>query len=76
MNNKVHLIDEGLQQIFNIKSSMNLELSTIQKKEFPNFKFVDRPIINTTNIPDPNWIAGFVIGEGCGYFFTYHKRKN
>jgi hypothetical protein len=32
MNNKVHLIDEGLQQIFNIKSSMNLGLSTIQKK--------------------------------------------
>jgi hypothetical protein len=54
MNNKVHLTDEGLKQIINIKDSMNLGLSTIQKKEFPDFKAVDRPIINTTNIPDPN----------------------
>jgi hypothetical protein len=25
---------------------------------------VNRQIINTENIPDPNWIAGFVTGEG------------
>ncbi len=23
-----------------------------------------RPIIITTNIPDPNWISGFVSGDG------------
>lgn len=54
MNNKVHLTDKGLKQIINIKDSMNLGLSTIKKKEFTDFKAVDRPIINTTNIPDPN----------------------
>ena len=25
---------------------------------------MDREIIETTNIPDPNWISGFVSGEG------------
>jgi hypothetical protein len=74
MNNKVHLTDEGLKQIINIKDSMNLGLSTIQKKEFPDFKAVDRPIINTTNIPDPNWLAGFVSGEGC-FFLNITKGK-
>jgi hypothetical protein len=24
---------------------------------------VERQVINTENIPDPNWIAGFVTGE-------------
>lgn len=34
------------------------------KCEFPSFKRVERPIIKTEIIPDPNWIAGFVSGEG------------
>ena len=25
---------------------------------------IERPVINTENIPDPNWLAGFVSGEG------------
>ena len=75
MNNKVHLTDEGLQKIINIRASMNLRLSTIQKKkEFPNFKAVDRSIINTTNIPDPNWLAGFVSGDGC-FSINFYKSK-
>jgi hypothetical protein len=31
---------------------------------FLKFNPVKRPIINTENIPDNNWIAGFVSGEG------------
>jgi hypothetical protein len=64
MLNKEHLNHEGLNQILNIKSSMNLGLSQCLKSEFKNITPVDRPIINTENIPDPNWIAGFVTGEG------------
>jgi hypothetical protein len=26
---------------------------------------IERPLVKTTNIPDPNWLAGFVSGEGC-----------
>lgn len=64
MNNKAHLSIEGLHQIINIKASMNLGLSDFLKSEFNEFTPVERPVINTENIPDPNWIAGFVTGEG------------
>ena len=43
---------------------MNLGLSDFLKSEFLNFSTVKRPVINTENIPDNNWIAGFVSGEG------------
>ena len=64
MNNKAHLSIEGLNQIVNIKASMNLGLSDFLKSEFNDFTPVERQVINTENIPDPNWIAGFVTGEG------------
>ena len=65
MNSKAHLTNEGLHQIINNKASMNLGLSEFLKSEFKNFNPVPRAIINTKHIPDPNWIAGFVTGEGC-----------
>lgn len=64
MKNKSHLTIEGLNQIVNIKASMNLGLSDFLKSEFINFSAVQRPIINTESIPDNNWISGFVTGEG------------
>ena len=64
INNKVHLTIEGLNQIINIKASMNTGLSEIVKSNFNNIIPVTRPIINTSNIPDPHWISGFVNGEG------------
>nr|YP_010470477.1 LAGLIDADG endonuclease [Inonotus hispidus]YP_010691052.1 LAGLIDADG endonuclease [Phellinus igniarius]UVF37965.1 LAGLIDADG endonuclease [Inonotus hispidus]WBU93153.1 LAGLIDADG endonuclease [Phellinus igniarius] len=64
MNNKAHLTIEGIKSIVNIKASMNLGLSDFLKFEFVDFIPVDRPFINTENIPDPNWISGFVTGEG------------
>lgn len=35
------------------------------KSEFNELTPVERPVIFTGNIPDPNWIAGFVAGDGC-----------
>ena len=64
INNKSHLSIEGLNKIINIKASMNLGLSDFLKSEFINFSSIERPVINTENIPDSNWIAGFVTGEG------------
>jgi len=43
---------------------MNLGLSHMLKSEFKNFIPIERPKFKTANIPDPNWIAGFVSGEG------------
>lgn len=64
MNNKVHLSINGLQQIINLKASMNLDLSDFLKSEFNNIIPVIRQFINTKYIPDSNRIAGFVTGEG------------
>jgi hypothetical protein len=36
---------------------------------------VERPLIATTNIFDPNWIAGFVSGEG-NFDINIHKSKS
>lgn len=63
MSNKSHLTMEGLQQIINIKASMNLGLSDLLKSEFKDFVPVERPVINTEEIPDPNWVSGFVSGK-------------
>jgi len=54
MKNKVHLSIEGLKKIINIKASMNLGLSDFLKSEFIDFTPVERQVINTENIPDPN----------------------
>ena len=51
-----HLTIVGLQEIINIKASKNLGISDIVKSEFSNINPVERAIIQTTNIPDPNWV--------------------
>lgn len=64
VENKAHLNIEGLHQVINIKASINLGLSEQLKSEFKNFSSVERPIITTEIIPNPNWISGFTSGEG------------
>jgi len=64
MSNGAHLNHDGLQQIINIKASMNLGVSEVIKSNFNDIVPVYRPIIETGKIPDPNWISGFVTGEG------------
>jgi len=59
-----HLTINGIQQIINIKANMNLGISNLIKLEFSEIKPVQRPIINTTTIHDPQWISGFVSGDG------------
>nr|YP_010130208.1 LAGLIDADG endonuclease [Clavaria fumosa]QPZ51110.1 LAGLIDADG endonuclease [Clavaria fumosa] len=75
MNNKAHLFIEGLHQIINIKASMNIGVSNIVKSKFNNIIPIDRPIINTENIPDPHWITGFVNGEGT-FDVKIYRSKN
>jgi hypothetical protein len=53
------------KKIINIKSSMNLGLSDLQKSEFPNYQSVERKLIQNTNFSDSQWVAGFISGEGC-----------
>ena len=50
INNKAHLTVEGLNQIVNLKASMNLGLSDKLKLEFPGYQPVERPVINCENV--------------------------
>jgi len=65
MDRQEHLTPEGLIKIARIKASMNKGLSEDLQTAFPNVTPVSRPIVDVAIIPDPNWIAGFVSGEGC-----------
>ncbi len=65
MNRQEHLTPEGLIKIVSIKASMNKGLSEDLKTAFPNVTPVSIPFVDVAIIPDPNWVAWFVNGEGC-----------
>jgi len=73
MKDKEHLTNEGLLKIVAIKASMNLGLSEKLSSTFPVKPHL-RPKINTLEIPDPNWIAGF--SDGDGSFFINIAKTN
>lgn len=54
MNHKEHLTIKGLQQIVNIRASMNNGLSLELKAAFLNTIEVKRPLINNKIITNPN----------------------
>jgi LAGLIDADG endonuclease len=63
MNRGDHLTWEGLAKIVAIRATLNKGLSP--KAVFPNIIPLQRPLVKDQVIKDPNWIAGFVSGEGC-----------
>ena len=74
IKNKEHLTKEGLEKLITIKSFMNRGLSTDLQLAFSKIK-LDLLLLDSssnTNL-DPNWIAGFVSGEGS---FQVDIRKN
>ena len=75
ISRKEHLSEIGLQKIVNIKASMNFEkLSDNLKASFPKTVPVNRPIKDPV-IYDPEWVSGFVDGEGC-FTIDIYKRKD
>lgn len=65
LKKKEHLTNEGLIKIVNLKSVSNFGLSLVLKEAFSNIqiKNIEKPIL-TSNILNPNWISGFVSGDG------------
>ena len=59
---------EGIREIVSIKASLNWGLSDTLRTQFPTVQPVPRPIVDFEGISDPNWLAGFVDGEG--YFYV------
>ena len=78
ISNKEHL--RNLQNLVNIRASMNKGLSERLLLDFPNTKPELRPEF-TLNIKDKlfdmnYWIAGFVEGEGCFYVKTSKSKTH
>lgn len=65
MSNKEHSTMAGLIKIVSIKASLGKGLSTKLIESFPGIIPVEIPFINTTEILDNAWVAGFVSAEGC-----------
>jgi len=65
----------GIQDIIGLKAAINWGLSDKLKSEFLDVIPAERPTINSETIPDPNWLAGFVDGEGCFYVNTKKAKK-
>ncbi len=75
INRKEHLTIKGLQEIINLKASLNLGLP---RKLLDTFKVVpvERPKFDLTFIPDPAWLAGFFEGESCFFISIYKSSKS
>lgn len=75
LNLKEQASSVGLQKIINIRASMNKGLSDHLKLVFPNTKPIIRPVVDINTIPHPNWLVGFVDGEGCFYVKTTKNKS-
>ncbi len=64
IKNQEHLTSEGLLKLVELKSSLNLGLSDTLKKSFPNLVPTKLPNFIFNGIKDPNWISGFISGDG------------
>jgi len=76
MEQKEHLTSEGLAKIVALKASMNMGLSVRSelKAVFPKIIPIARPLVQNLSIPDPQWVAGFVNGEGCFHVSVYKSK--
>jgi hypothetical protein len=87
---KEHLTSEGLNKIIKLKSFINKGLTKKIKDKIMNLNddllfqqsiecFAEEPLIKRENfkalaIPDPNWLVGFIAGEGS-FSATAPKEK-
>lgn len=62
MQQREHLTVEGLQEIVNLKASLNLGLSNTLKAAFPNTIPTLRPLVENQKIPHSQLVAGFTSG--------------
>ena len=63
ISEKKHWTQDGFLKILSISSIINRGLSSKLKSLFPNIEKLKRPIYNSYSI-NPNWLSGFITGEG------------
>jgi len=62
--NKGHLTKQGFKEIVSYKATMNLGLSNNFKAAFPDIISLVRPLYVPGDLLNPNWINGFITGDG------------
>ena len=65
LQRREHLTAEGLQNIINIRASLNRGLTPLLLEAFPNTVALARPLLLPSVKLDPQWVAGFTSGDGC-----------
>lgn len=65
---------EYLNKLIAIKGSLNWGLSDVLKKAFPDIATVSRPEVELPKFISPQWLAGFIDGEGCFYILTSYSK--
>ena len=73
---KAHNTVAGLQSVVNLRASLNNGLSDNLKAAFPNTIPIVRPLVENQKIPNPNWLSGFMTGEGCFYIRISKSSSN
>jgi len=76
VNCKDHLTKEGLNKILSLKASINRGLTNELKLNFPDIIPASRPLVINQVIKDPNWLSGFVTGEGCFLVDIMNSKSN
>jgi NADH:ubiquinone oxidoreductase subunit K len=74
LKNKEHNTYEGIQEIVNIRASLNLGLPNNLKISFPKALPVKKPSYEFTGFIEPSWLAGFATGESN--FFIAVQNSN
>jgi hypothetical protein len=62
--NKDHLTEKGFLKILSYYASINRGVSKKVLKYYPNISATDKPVINLPDNLNPQWVSGFVAGDG------------
>lgn len=62
--NKDHLTEQGFFKILSYYASINRGISKKVLEHYPDILPVYRPVINLPKNLNPNWVSGFVAGDG------------
>lgn len=74
LKDKEHNTYEGIEEIVNIRASLNSGLPNELKLAFPKAVSVNKPVFLFKGIAGPSWVAGFATGES-NFYIGVQKSK-
>jgi len=71
-----HLTEKGFKEILSLRASINKGLPGKIAVAFPGIiPYVKEDLEPVKTISDPNWLIGFITGEGCFTASLYNEEK-